>query len=254
MHIIVKRILPIGVFAALGLGARAQSLLGGAEFSAKLPHRFTVSAGVEYRTTDWFDHSSQWSVEAGAAYKPVKPLKIAVAYSFIQANTLAGLNSKGYYMPDYWVNKHRVGVSVTGQWKPSKKFTLSLRERYQYTYRPSLLVPQFDEGKPYGNKTINEKSKHMLRSRLEVEYKPYKKCRWEPYAQFELYSLLSDVNHTKHRTEGGKFCDKYRVTVGCEYSINKNNDVSLFYRYADTTDPDEMETHHTIGLVYSFSL
>lgn len=240
----IKKKLLVSVGAmALALGASAQTLLGGADFSAKLPANFSVNAGVEYRTQDWLKHSGQWSIEAGAAYKPLKPLKLAVGYKFLQSQTLSPIG-------DFWVSKHRVSVSATGQWKPVGGLTLSLRERYQYTYRPELTVGM-DDG---SNKTVNSKSKHILRSRLQADYRPYKKCPWKPYVSYELYSLLSDVNHTKHRTAGAKFCDKWRLTAGTEFKINKHNSLDLFYRYADTSDIDETETHHTIGLVYSFSL
>lgn len=244
MNLLKQRILLGAGALALALGASAQTLLGGAEISKKLSAGFSAGAGVEYRTMDWFDHSEQWSVEASASYKPVKSLRIGVSYKFIQAQTIQGSEA-------WWVNKHRVSVGATGQWKPVSGLTLSLRERYQYTYRPELTVGLSDG---VTNHTVSSRSKHILRSRLQAEYKPFKKCRWTPYASFELYSLLSDVNHSKHRTDPGKFCDKWRLTAGTEFKINKHNGLELFYRYADTNDVDEAETHHTIGLVYSFSL
>lgn len=240
---------------ALSLGAAAQTLLGGAEFSMKLPASLSAGAEVEYRTMNWFDHTEQWSIAADLGYKPLKCLKLGVQYKFIQAHNLAGRTNGGYDYNAYWDNKHRVSLSATGSLKVWK-FSLSLRERYQYTYRPSHEIPRFDDGEPAGNRTIDAKSKHILRSRAQVEFKAYKKCPWTPYASFELYSLLKEVNHTDadKATDPAKFCDKFRVTAGCEYKINKHNGLDLFYRFASNNDYEELDMSHTIGLVYSFSL
>lgn len=242
------------LFASLLLtvafGAGAQTLLGGAEFSAKLPASFSVGAGVEYRSANWFDNTDQWSVDASVGYKPLKFLKFSAGYKFIQKNNPAGVTKKGLY-GEYWDAKHRVSVSATGSLKVWK-LTLSLRERYQYTLRPSHVIPFLDAED--GNRVINKKSTHILRSRLQASFKPRKKCRWEPFVNFELYSMLREVNHTKDQTLGGKFYDKWRIAAGTEFKINKHNSLELFYRYARSVDEDENDASHTIALVYSFSL
>lgn len=248
------------IIASLALGAAsftagAQTLLGGAEIGHKFAFGLNVGAGVEYRSMQWFDNSDQWSAEVSASYKILKPLKIGVSYKFIQAHSLESVNSD-YRVSAYWANKHRVSVSLTGEWKPFKVLSLSLRERYQYTHRPTMLVPRFDSenGAAAGNKRVNSKSKHILRSRVMAEVKPYKKCRFTPYVSYELYSLLSDVNHTKGTVAPGSFCDKWRLTAGTDFKINKRNSLELFYRYANSSDVDETDSPHTIGLVYSFKL
>lgn len=250
----MKKFFAIAVAVLGAVAAPAQTLLGGAEISKKLPAGLSIGAGVEYRTMEWLRHTEQWSAEASVGYKPLKCLKLGVAYKFIQAQTPSGFNDDGYGMPSYWDNKHRVSVSLTGQWKPWSKLTLSLRERYQYTYRPSHLIPQFNEGIPWGNKTINEKSSHILRSRLQAEFKPRKKSRWTPFVNFELYSQLKEVNHTRDKREGVRFCEKWRLAAGTELKLDKRNSLELFYRYANHSDPDDADSAHTIALVYSFSL
>lgn len=231
------------------VSASAQTLLGGAEISHKLKCGIGLSADVEYRSSQWVQHTDQWNVSAAASYKPKKWLKIGVDYKFLQAQTL----SDGITVA-YWDNKQRVGVSAAGELKLFKKLTLSLREKYQYTYRPSLLVPRFEDGVAAGNKTVSAKSKHILRSRLMAEFKPSKKCRFTPFASYEIYSLLKDVNHTKQRNNPGRFNDKWRLTVGCDYKINKRNGIELFYRYAKCPDIDDIDEPNTIGLIYSFKI
>ncbi len=249
-----KSILAGAIIMVSAMAAPAQTLLGGAEISKKLPLGLSAGAGVEYRSMNWLKNTEQWSAEASLGYKPIKYLKVGVGYKFIQACTPAGENSDGYTSPRYWDSKHRVSVSLTGQWKPSGKLTLSLRERWQYTYRPAHDVPQFNEGFPWGNKTVSEKSTHILRSRLQAEYKPRKKSRWTPFVNFELYSRMAEINHTKSKRTGAAFCDKWRLAAGTEFKINKRNGLELFYRYANQSEPDENDSAHTIALVYSFSL
>lgn len=247
----MKKILAI-ITLALTTSASAQTLLGGAEFSTKLPKNFSVGAELEFRSTDWFADASQWSAEASLGYKPVKPLKISAAYKFIQQHNPAGeTNGKKKAYPAYWDAKHRVSISATASLK-IQKFELSLRERYQYTYRPSHLIPFLDPED--GNRTINAKSYHILRSRLQAEFKPRKKSPWKPYVSFELYTRLKTLNHTEATTESARFYDKWRIAAGTSYKINKHNALELFYRYTRSSDADENDAPHTIALVYSFSL
>ncbi len=249
----MKKILAIIALAlALALPASAQTLLGGAEFSAKLPKSFSVGAELEFRSADWFSDALQWSAEASLGYKPVKPLKISAAYKFIQERNPDGVSKKGKLYNAYWDAKHRVSISATGSLK-LWKFELSLRERYQYTYQPQHVIPYIDPED--GNRTIDAKSYHKLRSRLQAEFKPRKKSPWKPFVSFELYTLLKTTSHTEaDKNKGAKFYDKYRIAAGTSYKINKHNSLDLFYRYAQSVDEDENEAPHTIGLVYSFSL
>lgn len=250
----MKRLIIAALLAAGALCGSAQTLLGGAEVGKKLPLNFSASAGVEYRTRSWFKHSDQWSIDAAVGYKPVKPLKLSVGYKFIQAYQPEKVDRKGRMVNDFWVSKHRISVSATGELKLFGKLTLSLRERYQYTYRPFLEVARFDlvDGTPEGNKTVEKKSKHVLRSRIAAEFKPYKKCRFTPYVSWELYSLLGETDHTNGVSSGGRANDKWRLTAGTSFKINKLNSLDLFYRYCRNADADELDEPHTIGLTYSF--
>ena len=91
------------LFVLMATPISAQTLLGGAEIGHKFVFGLNVGAGVEYRSADWVNHNDQWSAEVSASYKPVKPLKIGVAYKFIQAQNLAS-KTTNYDVPAYWVN------------------------------------------------------------------------------------------------------------------------------------------------------
>ena len=249
-----KLLLTLLCALSLGLAASAQTLLVGADVTKKLPHKMSVGIEGEFRTMQWVKHTERWTIAGNFDYKPWKFLKVGAQYKYMQVQELGGGTPGLDSYNAYFDQKHRVSISATGSFK-IWKFEFSLRERYQYTFRPYHEVPRFDAYGPLeedDNKIISAKSKHVLRSRLQIEFKPYKKCPWKPYANVELYSLLSDVNHTKGKVDGAKFYDKYRVTAGTEYKINKKNSLDIFYRYANTADPEDHEMGHTIGLIYSF--
>lgn len=242
----------IAASMAIGTASLATALgfVGSADVKLSLPANMDISADVEYRTADRLKHTDRWGLGAGLGYKVNKHLKIHAGYNFYQEFNPASTDRKGRDVNSFWASKHRAYAGLTGSIKVWK-FELSLRERYQYTYRTELEVPRFDEGEPDGNKTVDAKSKHVLRSRLQVSFKPYKKCRFEPYASYELYSLLHTQNHTEHAGTGGKAVDKWRITAGCSYKINRHNSVELFYRYVHATDPDEYDAANQIGVSYS---
>lgn len=250
----MRRLGFIFLLCSCWLAGVSQTFLVGADASFKLPASLSAGAGVEYRTQQWFQHTDQWSIEADLGWKPLKWLKFGASYKFIQTQSLAEVNKDGYSIPAYWNNKHRVSVGATFSWKPTKLLSLSLRERYQFTSRPSFLVPRFIGDFPFGNKTVGHKEQHLLRSRLQAEYKPYKKCRFTPFAGFELYSRLREVKKTKDEVTGAAFCEKWRLTAGTEYKINKRNKAEIFYRYCNRAQADDGDMRHTIGLCYSFSM
>ena len=254
MKLSAKLLLTLGA-CVMGFAASAQTLLVGAEATKKLPHKISVGVEAEFRSMEWVDHTERWTIAANVDYKPLSFLKVGAQYKFMQVQELGGVTKKLNRYKNYWDTKHRVSISASGSVKFGK-FELSLRERYQYTYRPYHEIPRYnyywtpDEEE---NRIIEAKSKHVLRSRLQVEFKPYKKCPWKPYASFELYTLLADIDHTDNESIGAKFCDKYRATAGTEYKINKKNSLDIFYRYASAYDEDDHEDGHTIGVVYKFS-
>lgn len=222
----------------------AQSLWTSAEMKMKLAKGINAFVEGEYRTHDGMSSTERWSGSLGADYKVCNYLKMTAAYTYIHQHTEKETTKKGNIIPPYWQPKHRGSFALTGSYDWNK-FSFSLRERYQYTYRTEQYVPKFDSDgvTPKDDELVNAKHKHVLRSRLEVEYKISKKCPFSPYASAELYNLLSD----------GFDKEKIRWTVGTSYKINKKHSLDLFYRYIDATDDDE-DGGHVIGVGYKFKL
>ena len=121
---------------------------------------FDASLEGEFRTRDGLQTVERWSGSAGVSYKMFRWLKASAGYTFIHYYHPMEVTKKGNYIPEYWQPKHRVNLSLTGKvdWR---RFTFSLRERWQYTYRPSQSVPKFDgdDGSVKNDEYISGKGK-----------------------------------------------------------------------------------------------
>ncbi|MBO4892048.1 MAG: DUF2490 domain-containing protein [Prevotella sp.] len=242
------------------LPASAQQDDFGLDFSLeaqkKIDKKWSVSLEGELRTRNNAQTNDRWSVGLGADYKATKWLKASVGYYYLYDNN----ERISYYEEDddavddgdaevgdpkkcgrYWQGRHRFNVSLTLSKKLIGDFKFSLRERWQYTYRPEYTVDErwsylknAYDGKPH---TYSGKGKNVLRSRLQVEYDK-SKMPVTPYASVELFNARS--------------LEKIRYQAGVDWSISKLHAVGAFYRYQHVSDEDEAEepNRHLIGLSY----
>lgn len=210
-----------------------------ANIEKKLSSRLTLEGGVELRTRDdGFGELDRWSVSAGLEYKLTDWLKAGVSYSLLDDHNHK-VNNSGKKYADYWGLRHRLNVSLTAsqQWG---NLTASLRERWQYTYRPSKTVDNFDfDNAEWEDHEVRGKGKNVLRSRLQLEW-DIPKCKFDPFASVEF--------HTTDRLE------KTRFIVGVDHSIQKKHAFKLYYRYQamnGRTNSSETDIH-MLGLGYTF--
>ena len=197
-----------------------------AEVKKKIFSGFDASLEGEFRTRDGLQTVERWSGSAGVSYKMFRWLKASAGYTFIHYYHPMEVTKKGNYIPEYWQPKHRVNLSLTGKvdWR---RFTFSLRERWQYTYRPSQSVPKFDgdDGSVKNDEYISGKGKNVLRSRLQVEYN-IRKCAFTPYTSCELSYSLNEI---------GAF-EKLRWTLGTEWKLSKKHALDFYYLYQNKAD------------------
>ena len=241
----MKKFIAIIALALCGIvpTINAQSIWTSAEFRMKLAKSLNAFAEAEYRTHDKVSSTERIAGTLGLDYKFCNYLKATAGYTYIHQQTLDETTKKGNFIPAYWQPKHRASFALTGSLDLGR-FSLSLRERYQFTYRTAQWVPKFENDgvTPKGNEWIDAKGKHVLRSRLEVEYN-IAKCKFTPYASCEMYNSFND----------NFGIEKIRYTVGTSYKINKKNSIDLYYRYIANGDEDE-EGGHIIGVGYKFKL
>ena len=245
----------------LPLAAQAQKDDFGLDFSLeaqkKLSKDFSLSLEGEYRTRDNTKTSDRWAVGLGIDYKLTKWLKASAGYTFLYDNNEKVTYSNQEDVDDgdfdevgmpkksaqYWAPRHRFNVSLTFDKKLFGDFRFSLRERWQYTYRPSHTVSErwsyLDNAYDGKEKTYNGKGKNVLRSRLQVEYDK-KGLDVTPYANVELFNAWS--------------LQKVRYTIGLDWKLSKQHSVGAFYRYQNVrNDDDDNEPNtHLIGVGYKF--
>lgn len=224
------------------------------EADKKINKKFSVGLEAEMRTRDDVKTVDRWSGGIQASYKVFSWLKASAGYTLLYDNNERisyydeddGKVKKGIVMvgdpkkcAQYWGVRHRFNVSLTGSYKMGG-LELSLRERWQYTFRPEYTVSQrwsfYDEDYDDEEHTYRGKGKNLLRSKLEGEYK-ISNFPVTPYASVELFNAWE--------------LEKVRYTVGGDYKINKKNTVGLFYRYQHVhNDSDNEPNRHVIGLSY----
>ena len=197
----------------------------GSSLSADITKRIipglNLSLEEDFRLRDNLSEVDRFSTTLELSYKPWKFLKLGGAYNLINYNH----ETKG------WEVRHRYYFFATGSYRINR-FTVSLRERFQSTYRVGVKET---------SKRANPKL--YLRSRLEVKY-DIRNCKFEPFASVELYNTLNDP-------QGNKM-NKLKYTAGSKYKLNKRNSLQLYYRYVNFKDDDEGNGKHMIGLGYSY--
>ena len=196
----------------------------------------------------------RWSVGLSASYKFNKWLKMDAGYTLLDNNyrektesyTSGGGNAKIKWRPSYWGIRHRGYASLTGTYKFSSGIKLSLRERWQYTYRPESSPTRYKLSVSDRTMTLDEgytrggKGKNQLRSRFQIEYDK-KGSLFTPYVNAELYNSWG--------------IEKVRYTAGSDIRLNKQHSLSVFYRYQDirnvTVDESDPDMHY-LGVGYKF--
>lgn len=238
----------------------AQSDDFGLDFSVeaekKIDKQWSVSLEGEFRRRDDAKTNDRWSLGLGVDYKIAKWVKASAGYSLLYDNTKrisysdqedvddgdfdeVGLPKK---CAQYWAPRHRFNVSLTFDKKLFGDFRFSLRERWQYTWRPEHTVSErwsyLDEAYDGKAKTYGGSGKNVLRSRLQVEY-DRKGLSLTPYANVEFWNAWK--------------LQKTRYTVGLDWKLSKQHAVGAFYYYQKVNDDDDLEPNrHLLGVSYKF--
>lgn len=238
----------------------AQSDDFGLDFSVeaekKIDKQWSVSLEGELRRRDDAKTNDRWSIGLGVDYKIAKWVKASAGYSLLYDNTKRISYSDQEDVDDgdfdevgmpkkcaqYWAPRHRFNVSLTFDKKLFGDFRFSLRERWQYTWRPEHTVSErwsyLDEAYDGKVKTYGGSGKNVLRSRLQVEY-DRNGLSLTPYANVEFWNAWK--------------LQKTRYTVGLDWKLSKQHAVGAFYYYQKVNDDDDLEPNrHLLGVSYKF--
>lgn len=232
--------------------------------SKSLPHNLEVSFEGEYRLADHFQQTDRLGGTLSLAYKATKFMKFQAGYAFLYSYNPEERKEKyendvvdpsfweGYNLTEaYWSPRHRFKADITLDKKFFKCIKVSLRERYQYTFRPEQEVARqkyrYFEGElfpgyPMSDPDVkHEKRTHKLRSRLELEYDK-KKCDWGPFVSFEFYNDLQNRMRW----------DEYKAMAGTTYKFSKKHKIKVAYLYNVEKEERPYEARHVLVLGYDF--
>ena len=246
----MKRLAIIATLLILTMPAAHADDLGmwlGATIEKKLSKQMSVAVDGEWRLRDNISATDRFSVGVEADYKIMPWLKADAGYKYLHSRQPRALSNSGNYIYNtYWYPRHRIFASLEGTWK-LKRLKLSLRERWQYTYRPEFVrhrmnINELSSG--YGTVSDNAKegkAQNYLRSRLSAEYN-IRKCPLSPFASVEMFN--------------GWSIGKVRYSIGTDYKLDKHNSLKLYYMFSDRkaydTD-DDITDSHIIGIDYKYS-
>lgn len=210
----------------------------------KLSKKWSIDVEGDFRTRNDSKTADRWSIGLDAEYKIAKWLKASAGYTLLYDNNPEKItyDDDGEYKkwrPSYWGLRHRFAVSLAAS-VDYGRFSFTLRERWQYTYRPEKTTERYDfSDAQWESKAVKGKGRNVLRSKLKVDYN-IPKCKVDPYVDVELFNAWA--------------LQKVRYTVGVDWKLTKKHIFGLTYHYQDVNadDDDNDVDSHIIGLSYKF--
>jgi len=244
-QLITLLLLIAAAFTPLSSMADDTGLVLSAEASHKIKKGLNVDIEAEFRSRNDFRTADRVSVGADISYKVLPWLKASGGYCVLIDNNREEITyqddgvSYNNWRPSYWGVRHRFNVTLTGSHK-FQRVEVSLRERWQYTYRPSKVIDNFDfDEAMWEDHEVRGKGKNVLRSRLQLEW-DIPKCKFDPFASVEF--------HTARRLE------KTRFILGVDHTIKKTHNFKIYYRYQAVNNKggDNEPDIHMLGLGYTY--
>ena len=147
-----SKIIIAAALAALSMPATAQSesgLVVEAEAEKRITKDLSLGIGGDFRTRNDFKTIDRWSLGLSLNYKLASWLKADAGYKLLNTNFREDIDydksgDYNHWQPSYWGLRHRLYASLTGSYKFGSGIKISLRERWQYTYRPEKTVQRWD--------------------------------------------------------------------------------------------------------------
>ena len=149
----------------------------------------------------------------------------------------------------YWRNRHRTSLGLSAEYSPNKRWSFQLKETVQYNHycredSINQLEYRYDEDDDVADdykvkrdlKSVDPKDRFVLRSKFTVEYN----VKGIPLNPFAAVDYGCGLNYT---------ANKWKYTVGADYTIQKKHKLTLYYRF-QTEDDDDEPNGHMLGLGY----
>ena len=232
----------------LPIGVRAQSDEFGTWTSVsldkKLSKQFSLGTELELRTGNNLKNIDRWSAGISVDYRLAKWLKASAGYIYLydyhpEAYTYQDDGDLNKRTMTYFGSRHRLSVSLTAS-KDFGKLNVSLRERWQYTYRPEqenmrMDYQHADLGYSY---SVRGKATNIWRNKLQLKYKTTGLL--QPYLYGETYV-------------SGTGFDKLRLSLGTDLKLSKRSSLNVGYVYQKVYDNvDEEGNKHVLSIGYKY--
>jgi len=190
------------------------------EVSKKIIPKLEASLEEEFRLRENLSEIDRFSTTLGLSYKFNSYFKVGGAYNLINYN----------HPKKDWEIRQRYYFFAQGSYG-FNRFIISLRERYQSTYRQGVSETE-----------TRSNPKKYLRSRVELSYNIIN-SKFEPYTSCELYNTLNDKT--------GNGMDRISYILGTKYKFNKRNSLELYYKYINFNEDEDENNRHILGIGYS---
>ena len=219
--------------------------------------------GYKFLNTKTFDMKVSGGFEYMWQQKMAESKTAKTPYPFIQFDEQGNpvYDAQGMPMPDtryrnynvddrYWRNRHRTSLGLTATYSPNKRWSFQLKETVQYNhYCREDSINQYeyrwdenDDGDKFmpapgiDRKGVDPKDRFILRSKFTVEYN----VKDLPLNLFASVDYGCGLNYT---------ANKWKYTLGEEWSINKKHKLTCFFRF-QTEDDDDEPNGLMIGMGY----
>lgn len=244
----------------------------------KLPRQWNLGVETELRTDNNARTMDRWNLDLSTKYKVNKYLKLGAGYSFMlkyspdkrkehYKDDIVDVDHwNGYKTTDSEITPcHRAFAEGTASMKFFKWLRISVRERYQFTYkcptqtdvtkmrygkyeREGQTLYYIKEGYPEAEVKKNESEyEHILRSRLKLEVDK-KHLHWNPFVSVEFHNALGPFSHDVSRMA----LQKIRTAAGTGYKIGNGHELSLSYIMTQDREGATHEYRHAINVGYNF--
>ena len=244
--------------------------------------RLTLGLDADFRTQSNTSRVERYALEASANYKLLDRkkfgLKARLSYEHIWSQKLGECEStykdkyyddkfdyvgygefapvlKGYntgynYTAAYWRMRSRLNAGLSFSYKPTKRWSFTLRETVQYSHYYSTTADRtkYREKVRYGEDTTytteqlvkekNCKDRFLLRSKLTVQYD----IRRNPLAPFASVDYGTGLGYN---------AQKWKLSAGTDIKLNRQNALKVYYRFQTENDDDEPDGH-LLGMGYQF--
>lgn len=234
----------------------------GLEVEKKLVKNVTLGFDAGFRTQENTSRAERWSLGVALSYKlfsrPTFSMKASGGFEYIRSHKLGyeqehtnkngDVNGLNVY-DCYWRGRTRTSIGLSGTYSPSKRWAFTLKETMQYNHYVADSVGRSkwrynDDDELYlkeqDQKAVTAKDRFVLRSKLTVEYN----IKGLPLNPFAAVDYGRGLNYN---------ANKWKLSVGCDWKINKQNRLSLYYRFQTENDDDE-PNGHIIGVAYKLKL